>query len=212
MYEPYAERKRFKVDWEGLKEKIKEKASVLKSRKWAAVIIALIVIGGGAGYTGFVTYTSKINELNSTIMILDKQLKSCQNDVASCNSELESTESELSTYIAKHEKCESDLEATQSSLATCRSEKEDLKAEYSTIKSDLETCQSDLEQTEEELTDLEEDIEDLECEFAKRVCGSIGFDYYFVDEDNEIICCVKEDPDYCGETAPSKDVIERITC
>lgn len=212
MYEPYGEGRRLKIDFEGLKEKLKEKLKNLKSNRWAAVIIAIIALAGVGGYTGWASYTAKITEFNSRIMILEKQMEACQNNLTSCFSELEMTESDLSTYMSRSEECESDLESTQSNLDMCVSERESLESEYSTIEADLASCHSDLEEKKTEYESLEGDYETLECNFAKDVCGAAGMNYYFVRGEEEIICCVKKDPGYCGEVPASVDEIKKITC
>jgi len=211
MYEPYGER-RFKVDFEGIKEKLKEKLKNVKTNRWAAIIIAIIALVGVGGYTGWASYTAQVNDFNSRIMILEKQMDACQNNLTTCFSDLEMTESDLSTYISKTGQCESDLDSTQSDLNACILEREGLEGEYSTVEADLTSCQSDLEEKRKDYETLEEDYETLECNFAKDICGTAGMGYYFVRGKEEIVCCIKKDPAYCGEVPASEDEIREITC
>ena len=76
MYEPYGESKRFKINQEKLREwknKIVENVKKIKYNKYVMVLIAIAVLVVVGGYTGYVTYTGQMDEMNSQIMVLDKQ-------------------------------------------------------------------------------------------------------------------------------------------
>ena len=216
MYEPFEEVKsrvnfgKISEKLRGLKEKL-GKLKEIKVKRWLAIVIAIIAISAMGGYTGWVSYTSKIEEFQSKNIILEKQVKACENNLTSCFSSLESIRSEVSGLKSEKEKCESDLESVSSKLEECKSEKEDLEEKVVSISTELETCKSSLEEKKSEFESLKEDYEKLECNFAKEVCGSAGMKYYFV-EDGNVFCCIKKDRDFCTERPENEDLIKEITC
>jgi hypothetical protein len=58
---------------------------------------------------------------------------------------------------------------------------------------------------------LKDEREKMECNFASEICGRAGMIYYFVKRGEEIVCCLKSDPDYCIER-PTDETIKEITC
>jgi len=69
MYEPYGEGKKFNINLEVLKEKIRNLKN-LKFNKTIAIIIAVIAIAAVGGITGFVSYAGKMTEFTSKITVL----------------------------------------------------------------------------------------------------------------------------------------------
>ena len=210
MYEPWGERK-FRVNLRDFKEKLKEKLKSLKTSKWFAVAITLIILAGLGSYTGYVSYASVTTKLNSQIMILQKQLKACQANLTSYSSKLKETQDELSTYKSKSQECESNLEATKAELDECNSAKEELSSSLQEIKGSIEEWKSKYEEAQSNYENLQNKQESLTCNYAKDVCGTRGMNYYFVSGDR-IVCCLRNDPDYCIETPPSGEAIKEITC
>jgi len=212
MYEPYGEDGKLKINLGNWKEKIREKLSNLKGSKWLLIIIAVIALGSIGGYTGWTVYTAKITEASNQVMILQKQMDACNNNLTSCFSEIDSVKGELSSSISGKEMCDNDLKNTLSSLDSCNQEKEKSMTDILTKTGDLNTCLSDLDMKTKEYNDLKSNNEDLECSFAKKVCGAVGMTYYFVKGNSDIICCIKQDTSYCGETPSSADLINKINC
>jgi hypothetical protein len=212
MYEPYGEEGKLKINLGGWKEKIKEKVSNLKGSKWLLIIIAVVALGSISGYTGWTAYTAKITEAGNQVMILQKQMDACNNNLTSCFFEIDSVKTGLLSSIASKEMCDNDLNNTLTNLDFCNQEKEKTMSDILTKTGDLTTCQNDLEMKTKEYYELKSNTEDLECAFAKRVCGTVGMTYYFVKGNNDIICCIKQDPSYCGETPSSADLINKINC
>ena len=119
MYEPYGEKKKFKLDFSKIKEDIKQKLSDLnlgdvnKTTYVIAALLLLIIVGS---FTGFVSYSGKVAEMEEKYMIMEKQiqtlqeslktadsnLNSCNNNLDSTKSLLQSTQQELSDTIAKN--------------------------------------------------------------------------------------------------------------
>jgi len=215
MYEPYGESKKFKVDVEKLKEwkgKLKEKIKNLRYNKWAMVIIAVAIIGVLASYTGWVTWTGKVAEIESQIMILQRQIEACQDNVSSCLSNLENTKGHLSTCKTNMEDCKEDLENAESELEECNIDKGLLRTSLIELESSIEEWETKYNELESNYKDLESDHEDMSCYYASDVCGRVGMNYYFVQGNIEVICCLKDDPEFCIEEPDSEDVIEEITC
>ncbi len=212
MYEPYGEEGKLKLNIGDWKEKFKEKLSKVKGSKWLLIIIAVVALGGASGYTGWTTYTAKITEANNQMMIYQKQIEACEDNLTSCFSEITTVKDELSASINSKQICDNDLKNTLTNLDSCNQEKDNIMNEFSTKTNDLNTCLADLDQKTKEYDDLESNKENLECAFAKKVCGAVGMTYYFVKGSSDIVCCIKQDPSYCGETPANIDSIKKISC
>ncbi len=215
MYEPYGESKKFKIDTEKLKqwkEKLKEKVKNLRHNKWAMIIIAVAILVILGGYTGYMTYTGKVSEIESQILILERQIEACQNNVSSCFSDLEGTKEELSSCEAKREDCEDKLENTKSELEECNVDKGLLRTNLIELENSIEEWENKYGELENDYESLEGEHEDMSCYYASDVCGRIGMNYYFVKDNVEVICCLKDDPEFCIQEPSSDDVIKEITC
>jgi hypothetical protein len=216
MYEPYGESKKFdfKIDKEKLRElkdKFVENIKKIRYNKWAMVLIAigfLVVLGG---YTGYVTYTGKIDEMNSHIVILERQLEACQENVTVCLIDLDNTENQLSTCQDDKEDCESDLKKARSDLSDCNDEKDTLSTTLTVLEETLSESEIEYEDLKDDYEDLEDDYEEMECRYASNACGKIGMNYYFM-KDTQVVCCLKKDSDYCTEKPGDEDIIQEINC
>jgi len=213
MYEPWGERK-FRARIKEFGERLKEGLRGIKTRKWLAVLIAVIGLASVGSYTGYVSYTSQIAEFNSRIMILEKQLKACQDNVTLFSTQLTNTKNELASCRTEKESCESNLEIVKADLNDCNSAREELSSNLEEIKGSVEEWKSRYEEAQSNYESLQSKQESLTCNYAKDVCGSRGMSYYFVSND-KIGCCLKNDPDYCipvdGNT-PTAEEIREITC
>ena len=69
-----------------------------------------------------------------------------------------------------------------------------------------------LKDVSEDYEDLEDDVDDMKCKYASSVCGKIGMNYYFMKDDIEVVCCLKDQSEFCIEEPDSEDVIKEITC
>lgn len=215
MYEPYGEGKKLKIDVERLKEwkgKLKEKVENLKHNKLAMIIIAVVIIAGLASFTGWMTYTGKIAEINSQVLVLERQIEACQDNASSCLSNLENTKDHLSTCRTNVDDCEDDLESAESGLEECNIDKGLLRTNLIELESSIGEWETKYEELESDYENLEERHEDLSCYYASDVCGRAGMDYYFLKDNTEIVCCWGSDPENCVEEPDSEDVIEEITC
>lgn len=215
MYEPYGESKKFKIDVERLKEwkgKVKEKVKNLRHNKWAMIIIAVVIIAGLGGYTGWVTYTGKVAEINSQIMILEKQIEACQNNVTSCLSNLENTKSQFSTCQTNMENCKNKLENTKSELDECNIDKGLLRTSLQELESSIGEWETKYNELESDFEDLQGEYEDMGCHYASDVCGRAGMSHYFMEDNGEIVCCWGSNPENCVEEPHDEDVIKEITC
>jgi hypothetical protein len=215
MYEPYGEKKRFSINTERLKEwkgKAIEKIKTLRYNKWAMIIIAVAVIVVLGGYTGWMTYTGKVAEINSQILILERQVEACQNNVSSCLSDLEATGGQLVTCQTNIQDCKNKLENAKSGLDQCNIDKGLLRTSLQELESSISEWETRYEELESDYSDLEEDHEDMSCQYASDVCGRAGMDYYFVKDDTEIVCCWGTNLENCVEEPDSEDDIKEITC
>jgi len=212
MYEPYEERKGFKIDLEGLKNRIKEKAKNLRYSKQAmtiAAIVALIFLGS---VTGYVTYTSKVTKISSKITILEKQMAACQDNVSSCYSDLGSVDNKLSECQTSNQNCESNLQTKGTELKTCTDQKGELSSSLQALESSVSDWESKYNKLDEDYKILQSEQQDMECNYAKGICGSAGMNYYYVKSDMTIVCCIKSEPEFCVEQPSTEVTIKQISC
>jgi chromosome segregation ATPase len=212
MYEPYEERKGFKIDLEGLKNRIKEKTKNLRYSKQAMTIIAIVALIFLGSVTGYVTYTSKVTEISSKITILEKQMTACQDNVSSCYSDLEDVNKKLSECKTSNQDCESNLQATNTELKTCTDEKGELSSSLQTLESNVSDWESKYNELDENYKILQSEQQDMECNYAKGICGSAGMNYYYVKDDMTVVCCIKSESDFCVEQPSTEVTIEQINC
>lgn len=211
MYEPYDEKRKFKINLSDIKSKFIEKTKNFKQSKWFLVLIAVVLIGGIGGYSGYVTYTAKIVETNSKITILERQFAACQENVTSCLTNLQNTESELSDCQKSKENCNSELDKTKSDLSSCNNEKNGLENQIQNLESSVTDWQSKYDTLDQNFKLLQTEIDQMECNFAKKVCGNVEMKYYYVKGDMSIVCCLNTDKSSCAQV--SEDVtIKEISC
>ncbi|MDI6825781.1 MAG: hypothetical protein QMD36_01135 [Candidatus Aenigmarchaeota archaeon] len=207
MYEPYGEKRRLKIDWESLKEKIKS----LKLTKTIWIIIAVIAIAAVSGITGYVSYTLKVTELNSKILIKEKQMIAVQNNLTSCLTDLDTAKGNINTLQTENTQCKVDLQNKETELKGCNSEKERLNADLAEMKSTMGEWKSKYEDLEDRYEILKNTRDSMERNYA-RGCCNFGFSYYFVKDGTKVICCSRKDVNSCGEVPENLEMIKEITC
>lgn len=211
MYEPYTEDKKINVDLKRIKEKLIQKATGLKSTKWAMIILVLALIGISGGITGYVSYTSKITEVNSQLMVLEKQMEACNQALENSNQNLEMCNNDLAETQNLNQLCESNLQNTESSLDVCQSSLTTAESDLGEIESELTDLQEKYDSLDANCTELGDDKEKMECEYAKHYCPQ-GFSYYFI-KNNAVVCCIDDTIDSCYPEEPEyEDEIREINC
>ena len=226
MYEPYGEEKKgynCKEKFNQLKQKIKEKfknlnikgidTENLKFDKVTVTAVALTLLLFVGGITGFISYTGKINTLQTDNLVLQKQndglqvqLNDANQQISTCSSNLEASKTELETTKDQLAKTTLNYQATSADLQACNNEKLTLSSDLNLVGEDLKRKKDEYSKLEDKYDNLENNLEDLECSYAKERCRK----YYFI-EDNEVFCCVKNDPGYCDED-PDGAEIKEINC
>jgi chromosome segregation ATPase len=203
MYEPYGEKRRLNIDWTSLKEKFKN----IKLNKTLAIIIAVIAIGAVSGITGFVSYTSKVTELNSKLLIKERQMNACQNNMTSCLTDLDTAKNNIETLQTDNTKCKVDLLNKGTELEGCQSDNEKLNANISELESTMGEWKSKYEGLMDDYKTLESNNAAMESNYAKSCCN-FGFSYYFLKDNTKVVCCSKQDVNSCGETPANVDMIK----
>jgi len=211
MYEPYEERRKLKINLEEIKSKLIEKAKNFRQSKWFLVVIAIVLIGSIGTYSGYVTYTAKVAETSSRIIILERQLMACQENVTSCSMNLQNTENELSGCQESNQDCNNDLQNTKSDLNTCNSKNQELNNQIQDLQGSVSDWESKYNALDQNFKVLQSEIDQMECNYAKKVCGFIGLNYYYLKGDMSIICCLNTEARSC--IPPASDVtIKEINC
>jgi chromosome segregation ATPase len=203
MYEPYGEKKKFNVDWASLKEKLKN----VKLNKTIAVIIAVVAIGIAGTVTGYVSYTSKVTEMSSKLLIRERQIEACQNNMTSCSTDLDSAKGNIETLQTENTKCKVDLQNKGTDLEGCQDENKQLIANISDLESTMGQWKSKYEGLMDDYKTLEDKHTAMERNYAKSCCN-FGFSYYFLSDNTKVVCCSKKDVNSCGETPENVDMIK----
>jgi hypothetical protein len=211
MYEPYGEGKKFNINLEGLKEKIRNLKN-LKFNKTIAIIIAVIAIAAVGGITGFVSFTGKVTEFTSKITVLERQMDACQNNVTSCLSTLDTTKSSLETSQTENEKCNTDLESSKADNEKCNTEKTSLSQNLTEMEGTIGEWKSKYDTLTSNYEDLQSKNSAMEQNYATKICCTGGSTYYFLKDGTKVVCCLKQDVNYCSETPESADMIKKLTC
>ncbi len=195
MYEPYDFKKESKI--KKFLNNLRDKFIAFKQElhfkdigpnKWIIIFVPLtLILLVGLTYTGYVTYTGRITETQSKIMVLEKQMEGLQteldkttNQLNACNSDLSSTKKDLASN-------KSSLEESQKNIEICSYERENLLKQ-------LDDKQKELNNWITKYNDLEKNYKSLECSWAQ----SKGCVFYVV-KSNGIECCYFINNEYyCG--------------
>jgi chromosome segregation ATPase len=210
MYEPYGEGKKFNINIEGLKEKIRNLKNI-KFNKTLAIIVAVIAIAAVGSVTGYVSYTGKMTEFTSQITILERQMDACQNNVSSCLVDLSSTKDTLGITQTEKQKCLIDLECSKTDTEKCISEKGNLSGTLTEMESTIGEWETKYDHLSSNYEDLQNKQSVMEENYAKGCC-TFGYSYYFLKDGTKVVCCLKQDVNYCSETPASADMIKKLSC
>ncbi|MBU5689606.1 MAG: hypothetical protein QXM68_01230 [Candidatus Aenigmatarchaeota archaeon] len=187
MYEPYDDKKgsffkrlanKIKDRWEAFKQDLHFNEGSTKNILIVVIPLVLIALIG-ISYTGYVTYTARITEAQSKVMVMEKQLTgleqeliSTKNDLSACNNNLDKTKNDL-------QETKNSLEKSLKNVDSCIVEKQELESDIN----DLTKKYNDLDT---KFKTLESNFKSLECNWAK----SKGCLYYVL-KSNNIDCVVK---------------------
>ncbi len=187
MYEPYEDKKgsflkrffsKLRDRWEAFKQELRFGEN--ERNKWVFVFIPIVLILLAAlSYTGYVTYTARITEAQSRVMVMEKQ-------VAGLEKDLQETKNSLSKCSAELEKAKKDLddarreiEKSQKSFDVCFAEKESLSVQ-------IKDMQKNYDELMTKFNTLQSNYKSLECNWAQ----SKGCLYHIV-KSNSVECVVK---------------------
>lgn len=210
MYEPYGEKKKLNFDFKRIKEKVKEKLGDLNlgnMNKMAFVVVALLLLVTLGGITGYVTYTGKVEEMETQFMVMEKQIQGLNDELTATNEELTFCSNNLENTAATLDFTKEELtatvlnlEQTKNNLDTCNNEKTDLNLVISQLEDDLVDANMDLDELNEDYSDLETDFENLACRVAKMS----SCDYYVIEGGDRVVCCFR----YEGDFICSGDIVD----
>ncbi|MCS7134860.1 MAG: hypothetical protein NZ893_00245 [Candidatus Aenigmarchaeota archaeon] len=187
MYEPYEDKrgspiKRFfeklKDKWEAFKQELHFDEN--SKHKWILVFIPLVLIALFAvSYTGYVTYTGKITEAQSRVLVMEKQMATLETELAGTKTELEKCSSDLSKTRSDLESSRKEIERSQKNVDTCVVEKQELKEQ-------IRMLQDSYDELNRKFATLESNYKSLECNWAQsKNC------IYYVMKNNNIECVIK---------------------
>ncbi|MEM5792738.1 MAG: hypothetical protein QXY45_00035 [Candidatus Aenigmatarchaeota archaeon] len=243
MYEPYGEEKK----GFNLKEKISNFFNKIKSKfsstdaeghrtsKVTITLIALALLLTIGSITGYISYTGKINTLQSEKMLVERQNENLKGEIENLRSEIQGLNQQMSTCNLEIQTVKSNLESTKSELFSTQTQLETMTQNFEKSQNDLKKCNEDklslsadlnsvneqLKKKKEEYNTLQTKYKNLQmtldetiCNYARDVCKESKFsmEYYFI-ENNEVFCCSKMDKDSCfGNKPDSTDEIKKINC
>lgn len=187
MYEPYEDKKgsffkrlvsKIKDRWEAFKQDLHFNED--SSKRILVVIVPLVLIALiGLSYTGYVTYTARITEAQSKVMIMERQLSGLEQDLLMTKNNLSVCSDDLSRTKKDLQETKENFEKSLKNVDACYLEKEDLKA-------NMDDLQKQYDKLDERFKTLEANLKAMECNWAK----SKGCVYYVL-RSNNIDCVVK---------------------
>ncbi|MEM5801615.1 MAG: hypothetical protein QW350_02120 [Candidatus Aenigmatarchaeota archaeon] len=187
MYEPYEDKKgspikrffnKLKDKWEAFKQELHFDENV--KSKWVLLLIPIILVALVAlSYTGYVTYTARITEAQSKVMVMEKQMAGLEVDLQNTRNELEICKTDLSKTKTDLENARMQIDKSQKNVDTCVSEKQNLADQ-------LKTLQDDYSSLTAKFNTLQSNYKALECNWAQsKNC------LYYTLKNNNIDCVVK---------------------
>ncbi len=187
MYEPYEDKKgspfkrffsKLKDKWEAFKQELHFDEN-MKS-KWVFVLIPIVLIALVAlSYTGYVTYTARITEAQSKVMVMEKQMAGLETDLQNTRNQLDKCTSDLDKTRMDLDVARKELDKSQKNVDTCVVEKQDMANQIK----ELQNSYSDLNS---KFNTLQANYKALECNWAQsKNC------LYYTVKNNNIDCVVK---------------------
>ena len=222
MYEPYGEEKKgfnLKEKIAHLKEKIQGKfkslnikgpnTENLKFSKVTITVFALSLLLVVGSITSYVSKTGQVKEVEANNMILQKQNDACQSELNNANQQLSICSSNIETIQSDLTKMTLDYQTTQANFQVCNEEKLTLSSDLNMVNEELKKIQTNYDKIKGSYNELMGNYDTVTCNYAKNTCGSGGMNYYYLDDDEKIVCCLNED--ICARDPNGKDV-KKIEC
>ena len=129
-----------------------------------------------------------------------------RNDVkqklSTCSSNLENMQSDLTKITLNYQTAQADFQA-------CNEEKLTLSSDLNMVNEDLKKTQDKYDKLKDNYDSLIDDYNIVICNYAKNICGSGGMDYYYLDSNEKVVCCLDENT--CAKDPDGKD-IQKIEC
>lgn len=188
MYEPYEYKKESKIKkfLNDIRDRFIAFTQELHFKeigpnKWIIVFIPLmLLLLVGLTYTGYVTYTGRITEAQSKIMIMERQVEGLQSELNRTNTELI--------------KCSSNLDATKSDLASIKTSLEEAQKTAEMCSYEREDLINQLNEKQEELNDWILKYNSLEANYKTIQCNFFmdkGCVLYYTLKNNKVECVTK---------------------
>ncbi|MBL7169424.1 MAG: hypothetical protein ISS48_00200 [Candidatus Aenigmarchaeota archaeon] len=219
MYEPYGEEKKkfnFKEKFNRIKEKFQGQFKDYKFDKITVIMVALSLLFITGSITGYISYTGRINDLQSENVILEKQKDSLEtqfddatSQLSTCNSDLESSKSNLEVTKGQLTKMTLDYQTVSTDLQVCNDEKLTLASDLNLVNEELKKKKEDYDKLKGKYNELEDDLDTVTCNYAKIKCGAVS-DYYYLDDGEDVVCCW--DSETCKKEPDSGEEVKEITC
>ncbi|MEM5777196.1 MAG: hypothetical protein QXJ06_02000 [Candidatus Aenigmatarchaeota archaeon] len=192
MYEPYEDKKgspikrffaKLKDRWEAFKQELHFDENV--KSKWVLLLIPIVLVALVAlSYTGYVTYTARITEAQSKVMVMEKQMAGLEVDLQNTKNQLETCKNDLSKTKTDLENVKIQIDKSQKNVDTCVSERQNLADQ-------LKALQDDYSSLTTKFNTLQSNYKALECNWAQsKNC------LYYTLKNNNIDCVVKIEDKY----------------
>ena len=212
MYEPYEEKKNKLAEAiDKIKEKYQEfwkgvNSRSFKENKWSLVLVLVAILAiGGLTYTGYTTYTARVVETQSKIMVLEKQNQALESNLATSESQLSTCTTERDSVKSQYTNTKNELEKTDSELGVCNSQ-------VAEITSSLTQTKLSLRQLEDKINRVEENYDDLECNYAQQICELFNLEYYYLRKNKIGGCCSGNTAETCTPKPDTTVTIKQISC
>ncbi len=195
MYEPYEEKKtKAREFFERLKDRVQRPIKNIfsysfRDNKFPFVVVILAVLAiGGLSYTGYASYTAKIAETQSQLVVQEGQINALKEEVGDYETSLAVCNTDLGNRKEMLNRTEADLKVTEEKLTSCN-------AEFTQLINTSAAIQGAFNDLQNKHTGLENSYRSLECSYAKdKDCD------YYTFSNSKILCCGRVDDNfYCGQ-------------
>ena len=153
--------------------------------------------------TSYISYTGKLTKVEAENEVLRRQNDACQVDLESTNQQLLVCSDDLESISSDLTRMTLDYQTSQSNLQTCNDEK-------LTLSADLDLVSEELSRKESQYNKLEDDLDIVSCNYAKTVCGSVDMEYYYLENNEKLVCCLNEDT--CVRSPSGGEEVRKIEC